>query len=324
MQTDTNTGEATTKPPHLTTEDVARLLRPFHANAIKFLPIGKLTANGSQQMMAHLDASLANERLSEVDPCWEEDTVALLLGVDPDDPIGLRHGAPHKCTITVKGVRRSSVGQLEAGAKADNKHWKAAESDAFKRAAWKFGVGSYLRAMPPIYLPQMSSGGECFSVKEYQGKKSMGFLKPAGKKLLRAEYVKVVAHAEFAKHYGEVVDYGDLLDDVEDAETVESVDVATMTPAQVETLVLLGGYTTRKTSEDHRRSQCEGKAFAKELAPVLNGAVAALGTSGEDTQRLRDYAIKAGEGDRTAYDELSNGLDVLKAQAAAEAGEPDA
>lgn len=62
-----------------------------------------------------------------------------------------------KATITIqKGemqVSRSSVGE-EAFDKADGQEvYKSAETDAFKRAASRFGVGGYLRSLEKMWFP---------------------------------------------------------------------------------------------------------------------------------------------------------------------------
>lgn len=299
----------------LTPDDVALLRRPYHTNAVKWLPIGKLTANGVN-MMPHIDASLVIERLSDVDPGWSEDTVPMLAGNDTNDPFGLAHQSPWRCTLTVKGTTRHGVGQLDAmSSKPDGKHLKAGESDALKRAALKFGVGAYLRAIPLTWLPRQHGGKD--TVKEYNGK--FTGLTPTGKAVLRAQYEKIVQHASFVEHYGAMIDYGDMADDSEDH--VVLAEQGGASDGEMNVLVLLSGYTGRDTSEDYVRTTYEGKPFAKSLAALLTAVRAHLEVNATDVDRLRTLAQAAAGGDDGAMGELGEGLVQLKALASA--GEPE-
>lgn len=305
----------------LTKENVAHLRRPYHTNAVKWLPIGKVAASGVM-MLPHIDASLVIERLSEVDPAWHEETVPMLLGANPADPFGLTHMAPWRCTLTVGGVTRSGVGQLDPMSnKADSKHLKAGESDALKRAALKFGVGAYLRAIPTTWLEQNVGGKETFKTSEYNGKKQFRGLTAAGKLILRAQYEKVIGHAAFEEHYGAMVDYGDLADEGE--ELVVEPATAPAGDRELDVLVLVSKYTGREQTEDYVRATFADKPFGKSLAQALQSVKANLGVTAEDTEKLRALATDASTGSDEALEEMRSGLDQLADIAAAGADDSD-
>lgn len=299
----------------LTNDQVRELRRPYHVNAVKFLPIGKVTSG--VQMLPHLDASLVIERLSDVDPGWSEDTKPVLLGNNADDPMGLVHQSPWRCELTVGGVTRVGYGQLDAmSARLDGKHIKQGESDALKRAALKFGVGAYLRAIPTTWLSKQVGGADAFKVNQ-SGK--FNGLTPAGKKHLRDAYMKIVTHSAFVEHYGAMIDYGDMADEAEDHAVL--AEQGNASDAEMEVLVILSQYTGRDTSEDYVRTTYEGKPFTKTLAALLTAVRAHLAVSAEDVERLRGLAQAAAGGSVEALAEMGEGLVQLKAQA--EAGEPD-
>jgi len=295
----------------LTDEQVRELRRPYHVNAVKWLPIGKITSGVN--MMPHIDASLVIERLSDVDPGWSEDTRPVLLGADVADPMGLKHQSPWRCELTVGGVTRVGYGQLDAmSAQVDGKHIKAGESDALKRAALKFGVGAYLRAIPMTWLPKQVGGKD--AVKVNQSGKFNG-LTPVGKQHLRAAYEKIVQHAAFVEHYGTMIDYGDMQDDGEDIAVVAEEPAAASNEAAVDVLVMLARFTGRDTPEAQVRATAAATPFKKLLPGAVTGVKQNLGASIEDAERLRVDAIAASEGDDAAMLRLSDGLETLAAQA---------
>lgn len=306
----------------LTKEDVAMLRRPYHTNAVKWLPIGKVSERGVM-CMPHIDASLVIERLSDVDPGWSEVTAPVLLDVGSADPLGLAQQSPWKCELTVGGVTRTGYGQLDGmSAKLDGKHVKAGESDALKRAALKFGVGAYLRAIPTIWLSKQVGGQAAFKTSAYQGKEQFRGLTPAGKKHLRAEYEKVVRHASFVEHYGAMIDYGDMLDETEDVPVVVPEVEASSSDAAVEVLVVLSRFTGRDTPEAQVRAAAETQPFRKLAVGALSSIRQNLGCSAEDAELVRGHAEKAATGDEAAMTALGQVLDALADQA--QSGEPDA
>ena len=114
----------------------AHLRRPFTAEAVKWkVQTGTL-------VVPYIDARLVIERLNLVVPhLWAE-------GV-PDHPEipayePLAGGKGLLCRLTVDGITRFDVGSGYEG--------KGLYSDAFKRAAVKFGVGVSLYALPKVFL----------------------------------------------------------------------------------------------------------------------------------------------------------------------------
>lgn len=307
--------------PGLSRDDVKLLRRPYHTNAVKWLPIGRASESGVM-MLPHIDASLVIERLNEVDPQWTETTVPMLLGADVKDPFGLQHMSPWQCLLTVNGVTRSGIGQLDGMSnKPDGKHLKAGESDALKRAALKFGVGAYLRAIPPTWLERRDGTKELFTTSTYNQKVQFKGLTAAGKKSLRAQYVKVIEHAEFAEHYGEMVDYGDLADDGDEHEILPAA--APASDGEIDVLIVLSKYTGRETTEEYVRSTYEDRPFGKALAQTLQTIKQNLGVSSEDTEKLRALAQDAAMGDEKALEQMRQGLDQLSDLAATPAVDGD-
>lgn len=319
--------------PTMTAEHVKALRRPFHHNAVKWLPVGGLTKRGSQAFMPHIDASLVIERLSEVDPCWSEVSRPMINNTEKDgaDPFGIKHMLPWECTLTVHGVTRTGRGQLgptgprnnQKPPQVDDKHIKSAESDALKRAALRFGVGAYLRAIPMIYLDKQTNGGEAFSTRGEGKDEKFGFLSKIGKRVLRDSYMEVVQHQAFIDHYGAMVDYGDVDDDQDDVEVpdVPASEAPPADPAELGVLVLMSKFTGREQSEDYVRGVAETKPFGKSLAQALTTIKANLGVSAQDTEQLRELAQKAGAGDAKALAALEDGLNQLSDLANAETGD---
>jgi uncharacterized protein YdaU (DUF1376 family) len=98
------------------------------------------------------------------------------------------------CLLTVDGITRRDVGQGKG---------KALFSDAFKRAAVKFGVGVSLYALPQTWLRvddgHLRAAG--------QGKEKL-FLQPAGIEHLRSLYAIWLGTAQGAS-FGEPLSHGD-------------------------------------------------------------------------------------------------------------------
>lgn len=114
---------------------LTHLRRPFTPAAMRWKvqvhwgPNGQLPQRGL--IVGYIDARLAIERLNLVAPDWEDSDYT------PVD------GGLLRCKLTVLGTTRQDVGQG-----AGKGQW----SDAFKRAAVKFGVGVSCYALPKIVL----------------------------------------------------------------------------------------------------------------------------------------------------------------------------
>lgn len=119
----------------LTNEILKELAKPFPANKISIKVQTKPNDNGNALCVAYIDARDVMERLdSVVGGAWSDDYRAAPSG-------GL------ECALTVMGVTRRDVGDD----KNDNETEKAGYSDAFKRAAVKFGIGRFLYDMPKMF-----------------------------------------------------------------------------------------------------------------------------------------------------------------------------
>jgi hypothetical protein len=121
-----------------------RLAASVPSTAIQWRPDGRpVTRNGQQavRQVAYIDTQLVRERLDAVVPGeWD-------LHLEPLPPIdtdGERLYA-FRARLSVLGVEREDVGQ--------GKDYKAAASDAFKRAAVRFGIAHELYALPARWGP---------------------------------------------------------------------------------------------------------------------------------------------------------------------------
>lgn len=165
------------------------LRRPFTVAAIKFRVLqGK---DGRANCAAYIDARLAAERLNAVCPhLWEEPSYTPVQG-------GMR------CDLRVDGLTRSDVGWSKGT--GNDMDLKALYSDAFKRAAVKFGVGVSLYALPRLVVT--ASAGQ---VKEWtKNDKTQYFLQPAGEQHLRGIYAKWL-ESTGVQAFGEPLDHGDV------------------------------------------------------------------------------------------------------------------
>jgi hypothetical protein len=126
------------------------LARPFPANEIKFKPQAVSRDKTKAQASFYVDARAVRERLDAVFPLSWNDSYRTVR--DDSKKMAV------ECTITIviggRTISRSDVGEGtggegESGSTASRE--KTAYSDAFKRAAVKFGVGAHLYAMPKVW-----------------------------------------------------------------------------------------------------------------------------------------------------------------------------
>lgn len=257
-------------------EHIKELRRPFHHLSVKWLPVGGLFSNNGVQnqiVLPYIDASVVIERLNSVDPAWVE-TTRFISGKE-SDPLGVSTMAVAQCELTIHGVTRSGIGQLTR-AVMDDKYAKTSESDALKRAALKFGVGAYLRAMENIILPKTVSGASLFSIKKNkQGKETMGQLTKDGKKYLREKYERVVTHELIKAHYGEVTPYGEVLDLIDQQDPDED---STTNSSELEMILLLNEYLPNPEDEESLSLKLEnGSGTSRILQQKFRAASEALG-----------------------------------------------
>ncbi len=127
----------------LTREILEELRKPFPANKISFKVQTKPSEKGNSLVVAYIDARDVMERLDEVvGPDWS----------DRYEKAGTAQGLV--CYLTVCGVTRADVGDENN----ENEPVKSAYSDAFKRAAVKFGVGRFLYDLPKMWAKAKPAG----------------------------------------------------------------------------------------------------------------------------------------------------------------------
>ena len=119
----------------LTKDVLKELALPFPANRISIKVQTKPNDNGNALCVAYIDARDVMERLDNV------------VGGNWSDDYRLAPSGGLECALTIYGVTRRDVGDDES----DNEQKKAAYSDAFKRAAVKFGIGRFLYDLPKMY-----------------------------------------------------------------------------------------------------------------------------------------------------------------------------
>jgi len=167
------------------------LRRPFDLYAVQFRAL-----DGSKgerlNCAAYITARTVIDRLNLVCPhLWEEPRYELVPG-------GLR------CDLTIDGLTRSDVGW--SGGTGNAMQLKALYSDAFKRAAVKFGVGVSLYALPRLVL--LVEAGDAWS-KAVQGKTDKFGnqlyrygITPKGMNSLRARYELWLDGQQFGEPLG--------------------------------------------------------------------------------------------------------------------------
>lgn len=232
-------------------EAAEHLRRPFSRSAVKF----RIVRGG--QVAAHVDARVVIERLNLVVPhLWE-------------DPVYIPVGNALECRLTVDGLTRSDIGS----GYADN--IKGLRSDAFKRAAVKFGVGVSLYAIPAVDIDGQ------YKVK--RGKAT--FITPDGLKHLRDRYDGWLENGG-EKKFGEVLDHGDSEDAAGDLEAeggAEPEDQAPEGPQPLDTPEAQA--LVERAEELHKNvpaTQMPPAQFKRQLAsarssmPDLENLVAAL------------------------------------------------
>jgi hypothetical protein len=103
------------------------------------------------RFVAYVDANTVRERLDGVVPGEWDLTLDLLPSVPgQDDDAQGTHTCSFKARLQILGVIREDVGT--------GRDYKAAATDAFKRAAVRFGVGHELYAMEPNWVPVDGEG----------------------------------------------------------------------------------------------------------------------------------------------------------------------
>lgn len=117
----------------------AKLALPVPAGAISWRQDGRATARDGKyfaRFVAYIEANTVRERLDSVVPGEWDITLDLLPAVAGEDGEGVQ--CSFKARLQILGVIREDVGF--------GKDYKQASTDAFKRAAVRFGIGHELYA----------------------------------------------------------------------------------------------------------------------------------------------------------------------------------
>ena len=115
----------------------ARLSAPVPAGAISWRQDGKVTARDERyfaRFVAYIEANTVRERLDTVVPGEWDLTLELMPTIPGEDGDGSQ--CSFKARLQILGVIREDVGT--------GRDYKQASTDAFKRAAVRFGVGNEL------------------------------------------------------------------------------------------------------------------------------------------------------------------------------------
>jgi hypothetical protein len=122
-----------------------RLSRPFNEKELKFFPVAMSRDGKTAKVGSYVDARAVEDRLDEVigPGLWQ----TTYRCIDPGDKAV-------ECTLSllIDGVwvGKADVGYPNEAKDADNpdkEPWKAAYSDALKRAAVQWGVGRYIYSL---------------------------------------------------------------------------------------------------------------------------------------------------------------------------------
>jgi len=115
----------------------AKLSAPVPTGAISWRQDGKVTPRDGKffaRFVAYIEANTVRERLDRVVPGESDLTLELLPPIPGDDGDGTQ--CSFKARLQILGVIREDVGT--------GRDYKQASTDAFKRAAVRFGVGNEL------------------------------------------------------------------------------------------------------------------------------------------------------------------------------------
>ena len=129
----------------------AKLSAPVPAGAISWRQDGKVTARDAKyfaRFVAYIEANTVRERLDTVVPGEWDLTLELLPTIPGEDGDGSQ--CSFKARLQILGVIREDVGT--------GRDYKQASTDAFKRAAVRFGVGNELYAYEQNWVEMDGDG----------------------------------------------------------------------------------------------------------------------------------------------------------------------
>ncbi len=144
------------------------LARPLDARVIQWRQGGKPVESHKRKgefnarFVAYIEAGIVRERLDDVFPGeWHLELEALPTVPDMEGPTGEVTPFGFKASITVgSGEYMNTREDVGVG-----KDYKQASTDAFKRAAVRFGIGHELYEMEQLWVP-MTDGGKYAKPKE--------------------------------------------------------------------------------------------------------------------------------------------------------------
>ena len=143
----------------LSKEVLQELAKPFPANAISIKVQTKPNDKMKSLCVAYIDARDVMDRLDSV------------VAGEWSDVYTKAPSGGLECALTVCGVTRRDVGADDN----DNETEKAGYSDAFKRAAVKFGIGRFLYSMPKMFA-EVKQIGKNFYLADGEEKRLQGII----------------------------------------------------------------------------------------------------------------------------------------------------
>jgi hypothetical protein len=179
-------------------EALPHLRAPFTPAAVRFKVQTYNVERGAGLVVSYIDARLVIERLN------------LVVGGDWEDEYRLVDRGM-ECRLSIHGKARIDVGVAESAAAGGP---KALYSDAFKRAAVKWGIGVSLYA-----IPNMRIGSGDVWLRD-NGKK-VGGLNDGAITKIRSGYDKWL-QIQGVQMFGGAIDHGDAIDAVGDHEVVDT------------------------------------------------------------------------------------------------------
>src|SRR5438876_6650057 len=129
----------------------AKLSAPLPAGVISWRQDGKVTARDGKyfaRFVAYIEANTVRERLDAVAPGEWDLTLELLPVIAGEDGDGAQYS--FKARLQILGVIREDVGT--------GRDYKQASTDAFKRAAVRFGIANELYAYEQNWVEMDSDG----------------------------------------------------------------------------------------------------------------------------------------------------------------------
>lgn len=253
-------------------EAAEHLRRPFASAAVKWKVQQVFKNGGGCIIVAYIDARLVVERLNHVCPhLWNDEYEAIGSGL-------------LLCKLTVDGITRRDVGEGTG---------KGLYSDAFKRAAVKFGVGVSIYALPQVTL-FWSDGEKRVKQRPGSGGKTTFELTDLGRDAFRKGYERWLSeHGE--THFGKELDHGDVEGAVGDPDAPQ-VDGGQPEESDGALPALSDERAVELVAEINEAYQAfKAQHGARKLPPgQLTAKIDAARSSHEALERLRD-ALRAGE-----------------------------